>query len=98
MAILPATDSGTVKLRLGDPNSEMGAVVLVIDTTDWLPIKATSQPRGNPEIETGFRYTKWKGRRLMSEIRMAIPNGFMVFEVSDFQSAKDLRRKSFHLL
>ena len=98
MAILPATDSGTIKLRLGDPDSEMGTVVVVIDTTDWLPVKATSQQPGNPEIETGFRYTKWKGKRLMSEIRMVIPNGFMIFEVSDFQPAKGLRRKSFQLL
>ncbi len=98
MTILPATESGTLKLKLGDPNSEMGTVVLVIDTTVWLPIKATSQPPGSPEIETSFSYSKWKGRQIMSEIRMVIPNGFMVFQVSDFQSAKGLRRKSFQLL
>ena len=98
MTILPATDSGTIKLRLGDMKSDSGSVILVTDITDWLPIKAASQTPGNPEIETGFRYSTWKGRRLTSEIRMVIPNGFVIFEIFEFQSTKELRHKAFQLL
>lgn|GEM_PF-4592680 len=98
MTLLPATDSGTIKLRLGETNSESGFIVLDIDTTTWLPIRATNKAPGNPEIEVGFRYSTWKGRHIMSEIRMVMPNGFMVFEITDFQTAKGLRRKAFRML
>jgi hypothetical protein len=69
-----------------------------IDTSLWVPVKMTVQAPGQPSIDMGLKFTAWRGSQVMTEMRMVIPNGFMVMEFSDYRMAKNLRRSHFKLL